>query len=138
MGFQEVCKFYYTSGFHEPGSALATAMNRDVFDSLTPSQQKIFEIAAGEVHSWSLAQSNANNAVALERLKAGGVKVLEFSDEIWDAFGKASKEALDEFMGDELFARVRASAESAMAATHEWLDLSDNVFTRQRTRVNNG
>ena len=135
MGFQEVCKFYYTSGFHEPGSALATAMNRDVFDSLSASHQKIFEIAAGEVHSWSLAQSNANNAVALDRLKAGGVKVLEFSDDIWDAFGKASKEALDEFMGDELFARVRNSAESAMAATHEWLSMSDDVFTRQRSRV---
>ena len=33
---------------------------------------------------------------ALERLKAGGVKVLEFSDDIWDAFGVAAEEVFEE------------------------------------------
>jgi TRAP-type mannitol/chloroaromatic compound transport system substrate-binding protein len=37
MGFQEVTSIYYTSGFHEPGSALALSMNLDVWESLTPS-----------------------------------------------------------------------------------------------------
>jgi TRAP-type mannitol/chloroaromatic compound transport system substrate-binding protein len=46
LGFQEICQFYYTSGFHEPGSALSTALNRDVFESLSPSHQAIVENAA--------------------------------------------------------------------------------------------
>jgi TRAP-type mannitol/chloroaromatic compound transport system substrate-binding protein len=40
MGFQEVTSIYYTSGFHEPGSALALSMNLDVWESLTPAQQR--------------------------------------------------------------------------------------------------
>ena len=46
MGFQEVCKFYYTAGYHEPGSALCSAFNLDVYDSFTPTQKKVVEIAA--------------------------------------------------------------------------------------------
>lgn len=138
LGFQEICKFYYTSGFHEPGSALSAAVNRDVWDSLDAQQQSIIETAAMATHSWSLAQSNANNGVALERLKASGVKVMQFSDDVWDAFGKASSEALDEFMGDELFARVRASFETGVQSTYDWVSISDDVFTYQRNRARNG
>ena len=138
LGFQEVCEFYYTGGFHEPGSALACAVNRDVFESLTPSQQKIIETAAMATHHWSLSQSDANNGAALERLRQSGVKIMEFPDDVWDAFGKASKEALDEFMGDELFARIRASFEASVASTYDWTSISDGVFQRQRARVNAG
>ncbi len=45
-GFQEITKIYYTAGFHEPGAGLSLGINRDVFESLTPAQQKIIEIAA--------------------------------------------------------------------------------------------
>lgn len=138
LGFQEVCEFYYTGGFHEPGSALACAVNRDVFESLTSSQQKIIETAAMATHHWSLSQSDANNGAALERLRQSGVKIMEFPDDVWDAFGKASKEALDEFMGDELFARIRASFEASVASTYDWTSISDGVFQRQRARVNAG
>ena len=45
LGFQEICKFYYTAGYHEPGSALCAAFNLDVYESLTL-QKRIVEIAA--------------------------------------------------------------------------------------------
>lgn len=136
LGFQEILEFYYTSGFHEPGSALSAAMNRDVWDTLTPSQQTIIETAATATHSWSLAQSNARNAQALKRLRSQGVKVMSFPDDVWDAFGKASKEAMDDFMDDELFARVRTSFEASVSANYEWTGNSDAVFAAQRARVN--
>ena len=134
-GFQEITKFYYTAGFHEPGAGLSLAMNRDVFDSLTPAQQKAFEVAAGEANLNNLAMFLSNNAAALQRLQAGGVKVLEFSDSIWDAMGAASKETLDQYMGDELFARIRASAEASMKSSSGWLTKSEGVYRSQRDRV---
>ena len=70
-GFQEITKVYYTAGFHEPNAGLSLATNRDVFDSLTPAQQKIIEIAAGECHQWNLSQFLANNGAALQRLQSG-------------------------------------------------------------------
>jgi len=138
LGFQEICEFYYTGGMHEPGSALVSATNLDVFNELTPKQQKIIETAAAATHQWSLSQSNYNNGAALERLKAQGVKVLEFGDDIWDAFGVAAAEALDDFMDDELFARIRASQEAAVNSVFDWTSVSDDVFTAQRGRVRAG
>ncbi|WP_333714599.1 TRAP transporter substrate-binding protein [Yoonia sp.] len=138
LGFQEICEFYYTSGMHEPGSVLSAAFNRDVWNEMTPAQQAICETAAYATHEWSLSQSNYNNGAALARLQSQGVKVMQFSDEIWDAFGVASDEALNEFMGDELFARIRASQEEAAQSVFNWTSISDEVFTRQRNRIKAG
>ncbi|MCA0904918.1 TRAP transporter substrate-binding protein [Ruegeria marisrubri] len=135
MGFQEITKTFYTAGFHEPAAGLSLATNRDVFDELTPAQQKIIEIAAAEAHQWNLAQFLANNGAALQRLQAGGVKVLEFPDSVWDAFGQASQEVLDENMSDELFKKIHDSAMSSMAASSAWLNKSSGAYTTQRDRV---
>lgn len=134
-GFQEITKFYYTAGFHEPGAALTLATNRDVFDSLSPAHQKIIETAAAEAHQWNLAQFLNNNGAALQRLQAGGVKVLEFPDAVWDAFGKAAAETLDGYMDDELFAKIRGSVEASMKASSGWLTKSEGAYRAQRDRI---
>ncbi len=134
-GFQEITKFYYTAGFHEPGAALTLATNRDVFEGLSPAHQKMIEVAAAETHQWSLAQFLNNNGAALQRLQAGGVKVLEFPDSVWDAFGTAAKETLDEYNGDEMFAKIRASVETSMKASSGWIVKSEGAYRAQRDRV---
>ncbi|MFC4213871.1 TRAP transporter substrate-binding protein [Pseudophaeobacter arcticus] len=134
-GFQEITKTYYTAGFHEPGAGLSVATNRDVFESLSPAHQKIIEIASGECHQWNLTQFLANNGAALQRLQAGGVKVMEFPDSVWDAFGAASKEVMDENMGDELFKKIYDSAMKSMKSSSAWQNLSSGVYTAQRDRV---
>ncbi len=134
-GFQEITKFYYTSGFHEPGAALSVATNADRFNSLSASHQKIIEIASGECEQWSLAQFKANNSLALTRLIDGGVKALEFPDDVWDAFGAASKEVMDENMDDELFKKTYDSMQSAMRQSANWDQLSAGAYVAQRTRV---
>jgi len=134
-GFQEITKFYYTAGFHEPAAGLSLATNREVFDSLSAGHQKIIEIAAGEAHQWNLSQFLMNNGAALQRLQAGGVKVLEFPDSVWDAFGKAANDTLDEYMDDELFARIRNSLTASTAASSGWLTKSISAYRAQRDRV---
>jgi TRAP-type mannitol/chloroaromatic compound transport system substrate-binding protein len=134
-GFQEITKTYYTAGFHEPGAALSLATNRDVFESLTPAQQKIIEVAAAETHQWNLSLFLANNGAALQRLQAGGVKVMEFPDSVWDAFGKASQEVHAENMSDDLYKKIHDSAMSSMKASSAWLKLSSGTYTAQRDRV---
>ncbi len=134
-GFQEITKTYYTAGFHEPGVALSVAMNRDVFDSLTPGQQKIIEIASLESHQWNLSQFIANNGAALARLQSGGVKVLEFPDVVWDAFAGASREVFEENMSDDIFKRTYDSLQASIKSTSGWLAQSEGVYTKQRARV---
>jgi TRAP-type mannitol/chloroaromatic compound transport system substrate-binding protein len=116
MGFQEVTSIYYTSGFHEPGSALALSMNLDVWESLTPAQQRIVEVACEATHANNLGMSWAENGAALARLQAEGVQVREFPDDVWDAFGAAAAQVREENMGDPIYADI---ANSYFAAQHE-------------------
>jgi TRAP-type mannitol/chloroaromatic compound transport system substrate-binding protein len=134
-GFQEITKFYYTAGMHEPSAGLSAAMNREVYDSLTPSQQSAFEIGAGHANVWNLSQYLMNNGSALERLKAGGVQVLEFPDSVWDAMYAASGDVYAEFMGDELFKKIYDDYNASMKASSGWLTSSIGAYRAQRDRV---
>ncbi|MGR3541894.1 MAG: TRAP transporter substrate-binding protein [Hasllibacter sp.] len=134
-GFQEITQTYYTAGFHEPGAGLSLATNRDVFDELTPAQQKIIEIASAEAHQWNLAQFLSENGTALQRLQSAGVNILEFPDSVWDAFGTAANEVLDENMGDELFAQIRNSYTESLRGSSSWIQRSEGAYREQRDRV---
>ena len=137
-GFQEVAKVYYTAGFHEPGSGLALGMNLDVYNGLSAQHQAIIEAATQKTTHWQLAQTLSNNGAALARLQTQGVKTLQFSDDVWDAFGAASKEVMDANMDDELYAKIRASFETSLASTSEWISKSDGYYVSQRNRVLGG
>jgi TRAP-type mannitol/chloroaromatic compound transport system substrate-binding protein len=137
-GFQEVAKVYYTAGFHEPGSALAANVNLDVWNDLTPHHQALLTGAARATTYYQLSETLANNGAALARLQQQGVKTLQFSDDVWDAFGAASAEVMDENMDDELFARIRASFEASLATSASWINKSDGFYVEQRVRVLGG
>ncbi len=135
MGLQEVAKFFYVAGFHEPGSGLTFSINKDVFDGLTPAQQKILEMAAGECNVWNVSQFIANNGTALRRLTEGGVTAGQFSDSIWDALGRGTQQVYDESMGDPLFKKVFDSYRASMKESASWIAASDTAYTAQRDRV---
>ncbi len=135
LGLQEVCDFYYPAGFHEPGAALSVATNLELFEGLTTAQQRAIEVSCADAHQQNYALFIANNGPALQRLKSGGAQVLEFSDDIWDAFGKASVEVLNEFTGDELFKKIHESAQKSMRESGEWLAVSDSKYATERNRV---
>ncbi|KNX42338.1 Monocarboxylate 2-oxoacid-binding periplasmic protein precursor [Roseovarius tolerans] len=134
-GFQEITKTYYTAGFHEPGAGLSIGMNRDVFNELTPAQQKMVEIGCAEAHQWNLAQFLSNNGAALQRLQSAGVKTMQFPDSVWDAFGEASDAVHQENMGDDIYKRVHDSYMASMASSSSWIQKSDGAYTAQRDRV---
>lgn len=134
-GFQEITKIYYTSGFHEPNAALSVATNADRYNGLSAQHQAAIKVASTATELWSLHQFLSNNSQALERLQAVGVKTLEFPDDVWDAFGAASMEVIEENMDDPLFAKISESMRIAMRQSNEWDTLSSVAYARQRTRV---
>ncbi len=137
-GFQEVAKVYYTAGFHEPGSALSANVNLDVWNDLTPQQKAILQGASRATTYVQLAETLSSNGAALARLQQQGVKTLQFSDDVWDAFGKASAEVMDENMSDEIFADIRNSFETSLANSASWINKSDAFYVKQRIRVLGG
>ena len=135
LGFQEICKFYYTSGFHEPGSALCASFNLDIYNSLTPAQQNVMFQAALATTQHEGTLGVANNAAALERIISQGVKPMEFPDDVWDLFGEASTKAMDAYMDDDIYREVRASFNESLLKSASWLDRADRSYARQRARV---
>jgi TRAP-type mannitol/chloroaromatic compound transport system substrate-binding protein len=136
MGFQEVTKNYYAAGFHEPGSALHMVFNLEIWESLTPQQQAICKIACEAAHAQNTALSLAENGAALARLQAAGVQVLQFPEDVWDAFGRASVEVREENMGDPTYAAIANSYFAAMKESSDWYEVADGEYQRQRNRVN--
>ena len=134
-GFMEVTKTYYTAGFHEPGAGLSLATNRDVFESLSLAHQRAIENVAMAAHDWSLTQFLSKNSAALQRLIGTGVEVLEFPEDVWDAFGAATVTVLNENMDDDLFKQVHDSAMESQRNTSEWLASSSGAFVAQRRRI---
>ena len=137
-GFWEVAKVYYTAGYHEPGAALSANINLDVWNSLSDVHKAILRYASMATTQFQLSETLSANGAALERMQAQGVKALQFSDEIWDAFYKASSETLDEFMDDDIFVSTRASFEASLASSAAWINKSDGYYVNQRVRVTGG
>ena len=134
-GFQEITKTYYTAGFHEPGPNLNLVMNLEVYDSLTPVQQGIVDQVSRSANLWTMSLFMANNGSALQRLQSGGVQVLQFPDAVWDAFGTAAEEVVQEPMGDAFYKQVYDSYQSSLRKSASWISRSEGTFTAQRDRV---
>ncbi|MBF9038960.1 ABC transporter substrate-binding protein [Rhodobacterales bacterium LSUCC0387] len=138
MGFQEATSIYYTSGFHEPGSALTLSFNLDVYESFTSAQKQIVDAACAATNSKSLSMTLQENGAALERLRAGGIQTRSFPDDVWNAFGAAAAEVREENMGDPIYAQIAESYFAAMKESVGWFDIADGEYMRQRNRVNAG
>ena len=137
VGFHKVTKTYYASGFNEPSAAFSCAINRNLFFSLSPSSQKIIEIACAEANIWNISQHLAKNGVALQRLITDGVQVLQFPVSVWEAFGNASEEVLEEFKQDELFKKIYNSYVDSLKKNTGWNSKSTAIFQSQRNRILN-
>ncbi|MBE8159000.1 MAG: TRAP transporter substrate-binding protein [Betaproteobacteria bacterium] len=68
FGFYKAAKFYYYPGWHEPGTALETFVNKQAFDALPPHLQNAVETAAQAANLDMLSEFNARNGDALDKL----------------------------------------------------------------------
>lgn len=134
-GFQEITKIYYTAGFHEPGPNINLTFNLNIYDSLTPAQKSIVSNAAQATNIRTMSHFMTNNSAALQRLQSGGVKVMEFPDSVWDAFGAASKDVVQEPMGDDIYKKCHDSYMDSLRSSAAWGSRSEGTFTAQRNRV---
>jgi len=137
MKFYEAAKYYYFPGMHEPGAMLALGMNNEWWMGLSKADQLMIEAASSMENDVMMSEYNAKNGEYLEKLvNEQGVKVREFNDDIYDAFGEASEEVFDTVKEhSDLANRIHTSFESARSTVGAWAKLSDQAYVRQRNRV---
>ncbi len=139
MKFYEAAKYYYYPGMHEPGAQLALGMNASFWNGLSKTHQEIIKAASAEENAATLAETNANNGQFLNRLvNDHGVELREFNDDIYDSFGEAAAEVIEEARThDELATRIYDSHLQARSEIGAWTALSDTAYVIKRNGVLN-
>ncbi len=134
FGFYKVAKFYYYPGFHEPGTALGSGVNRQLWESLTSDQQSLIASAMTAENNFTLAEFNARNNAALNELIAThGVQVKRFSDDVMNAIGEAAGQVVaDAAAGDPLTGRIYNSFIDFRRNAIAWSRFSDQAFWEAR------
>ena len=137
MKFYEAAKYYYYPGMHEPGAMLCVGMNKTWWDGLSKSDQLLINAAASMENDVMMAEYNAKNGASLKRLiEEQGVKLREFNDDIYDAFGEAAEEVFEEVrQHSDLAARIHDSFAKSRAEIGAWAKISDQAYVSQRNRV---
>ncbi len=137
MKFYEAAKYYYYPGMHEPGSMLAVGINKDFWESLSPSDQVIVDAAASMENDVMMSEFNAKNGASLVKLiEEQGVVLRKFSDEIYDSFGAAAAEVFAETIEhSELTRRIHESFVKTRTDIGGWTKIADQEYLRQRNRV---
>lgn len=134
LGLHKAARYYYYPGFHEPGTGLTLGINRRVWESFAPSDQRLIEASAAGEYSRSLAEFNASNALWLRRLRdEGTVKIQKFDDSLLRAFMKTSQDVVAEAgAGDDLSRKIHASYQQFRASIMEWSDIAERAFLNSR------
>ncbi len=137
FGFYKVVKNYHYPGFHEPGSMLSLGISKKLWDGLSKADQELFKACAGAENNYDLAEFNASNSAALDTLvQEHGVKVHEFSDEIFKGMGEASKDVLAAAgAADPLSTKVYESFMKFRRIAVGWSKLSDQAYMAKRELV---
>lgn len=97
LGFYQVCKYYYSHGYHEPGAALQLMINEQAWQSLDAELQAIVRAACDAAYTDMLAEYNARSGPALRTLvEKHGVIVKGLPEDVLLACGEKSNEVLNE------------------------------------------
>jgi len=123
FGFQKVLKYYYLQGLHQVVVNADIYFNRDVYDALTPRQQKAIEVAANASLSKSMSYRIYENGKALKDLVENqGVILLDTPADYFPAYMNAAKAALEKNAAEnEFFAEVwQSQKDFAAIAVPYW------------------
>jgi TRAP-type mannitol/chloroaromatic compound transport system substrate-binding protein len=129
MGFHEIAKYYYTPGWHEPGTMLEFFINKNLYDSLPNDLQTILRTAAMHINLWVLSEMEAKNAEALGRLLEGGIVLRRFPDEVIERLRAYTAEViLDLTDKDPACRKVYASYDAFRRQAARYSEITEKAF----------
>jgi TRAP-type mannitol/chloroaromatic compound transport system substrate-binding protein len=124
LGFQNIAKYYYFPGWHQPASWNSLIINMNVWKKYSETEQKQFMAACRANVVWSMAVAPAAQGKVLDEFRAKGVKVLRFPEPVLVALRKETAEVLrEEAAKDPIFKEALASLTSYIKVANDWLNL---------------
>jgi TRAP-type mannitol/chloroaromatic compound transport system substrate-binding protein len=130
MGFHQIAKYYYTPGWHEPGTVLELIVNKEAYEKLPADLQAIVRVAAEMVNTWVLSEFETKNAEYLSIIeKESEVSIRSFPREVLRTLRGYTKDILAEFVAQDAYAKkVYASFQDYRKRAQAWSALTEKVF----------
>ena len=135
FGFQQIAKYYYYPGWHEPGPSLEFTVNKTAYEQLPKDLQSIVEVAARAINQDMLDEYTARNNAALSELLSGehDVDLRRFPTDVLETFKRMSDEIYSETAEkDADFARVYASYKTYLDEVKTYHKISEEAYYKLR------
>ncbi|NER79522.1 MAG: TRAP transporter substrate-binding protein [Leptolyngbya sp. SIO1D8] len=135
LGLGDAADFYYYPGWWEPGATLETQVNLNAWSGLPTEYQDILATACYEANINMLAQYDAVNGAALQRLVDKGTQLVPYSDEILAAAEEAAFQLYaDNANQDSTFKEVFDQWQAFRDALYGWNRVNELGFARFANR----
>jgi len=130
-GLQEVARYYYYPGWHEPSGVLEALVSKEAYESLSPHLQTVIESACRTEADYVVSEFAARNQQTLSTLTLEhGVELRRFPDEVLTTLRRLSLETMNDLAdSDPDLARVYASYRSYADSIGVWHEISEGAHT---------
>ncbi|WP_205663377.1 TRAP transporter substrate-binding protein [Alteromonas facilis] len=134
FGLHNAAKYYYSSGWHEPGTALEFIVNEEAFNALPKDLQSIVEIATRAVNQDMLDEYTARNNNAMQQLiNEHNVDVRELPEDVIESLREATQQVLAEKSAENAdFARIYQSYKTFFDGVKQYHKLSEQAYYENR------
>ena len=124
FGFNQIAKFQYYPGWHQPGSADVLMINMDVWNAMGAGEQAMYEAACQVSLAWTLQYAPAAQTPQIEVFESEGTIVKSFPDEVLAELRVATERVLSaEAEKDALYGEAYSSMKAFVASSGRWTSL---------------
>jgi len=129
QGLYKVAQFYYYPGWWEPEGRMAFYVNKGQWEQLPASYKAAFEAASAEVDALMLANYDAWNPSAIQRLVQKGVKLRRYPDDVMKAaYNTAQKIYTAESSKNPDFRKIFDSMHGFQRTSDIWNKMAENTL----------
>lgn len=134
FGFQQIAKYYYYPGWHEPGPSMELIVNKTAFETLPKDLQAIVTYATRAMSQDMFDSYTANNSRALKELvEKQGVQVRRLPDEVLKRFYDISQDVYaKQAAQDPQFKKVYDSYSAFMKDSAAYQKISEQTYYEVR------
>lgn len=133
MGFQDVAKYYYYPGWHEPSTAFELFMNKNKFDSMPEDLQEIIRNGVGRLNIWGLSEFETQNIKSLRKIQQEGkVQITPFPKEVLTRLKELTDETLAEITAQDAESKkIYTAYQSFQQEMNDWAGYTEKLYYSQ-------
>ncbi len=134
FGLFRAAKYYYTPGWHEPGTTLEAFVNQNAYAALPEDLKHCVDIACQAANLDMLSEFTARNGRALTTLiQKHQIELRQFPEEVIAKLKQMTTEVLADLANvDADSARVYASWQAFANQVKGWTDISETAYLKAR------